>query len=137
MSQEIILLQKIEHNKAVVSKFVDALNRQDTALLEETCIPEIAKNWIEALPWMYSTMKDHHIELVEILADANGAAVKMATSGYHTGVIHGLPPTENKWTNRVFTFFKMEEGKIVDVDALPDVENIIKQLGGKITPING
>ena len=127
-------LEKIEQNRAAVGKFVDALNRQDSALLAEVCSPEVAKEWTEALPGMYASMKDHHIELVDMAADSESVAVKMATSGYHTGEIFGLPPTGKWWTNRVFTFFRFADGKIVEVDALPDAENHIKQLGGTIQP---
>ncbi len=127
-------LEKIEQNRAAIRKFVDALNRQDTALLVEVCTPEVAKEWTEALPGMYASMKDHHIELVDMAADNESVAVKMATSGYHTGELFGIPPTGKWWTNRVFTFFRLAGGKIVEVDALPDAENHIKQLGGTIQP---
>ena len=130
----VIPLEKIEHNKTAVRKFVDALNRQDTALLAEVCTPEVAKEWTEALPGIYASMKDHHIELVDMVADGESVAVKMATQGYHTGELHGLPPTGKWWTNRVFTFFRFADGKIAEVDALPDAENLIKQLGGTIQP---
>jgi predicted ester cyclase len=125
-------LEKIEQNRATVRKFVDALNRQDTALLADVCTPELAKEWTQALPGMYASMKDHHIELVDMAVDAESVAVKMATSGYHTGEMFGLPPTGKWWTNRVFTFFRLADGKIVEVDPLPDAENHIKQLGGII-----
>jgi predicted ester cyclase len=131
----VIPLEKIEQNKAAVRKFVDALNRQDIALLREVSSPEVAKEWTEALPGMYASMKDHHIELVDMAADAESVAVKMATSGYHTGELFGLPPTGKWWTNRVFTFFRLADGKIVAVDPLPDAENNIKQLGGTIQPL--
>jgi predicted ester cyclase len=123
-----------EENKAAVRKFVDALNRRDTALLAEVCTPEVAKNWIETLPGMYASMKDHHIELDEIIADGEGVAVRMATSGYHSGEMHGLPASGKWWTNRVFAFVRFVDGKIADVDLLPDIENIIQQIGGSIQP---
>ena len=130
----VIPLQQIEQNKVAVRKFVDGINQQDSTLLSEACTPEVAKRWTENLPGMYERMKEHHIEIVEMVADGEGVAIKMATSGYHTGVILGLPATGKWWTNRVFTFFHCEDGKITQVSALPDVENHIKQLGGSIQP---
>jgi steroid delta-isomerase-like uncharacterized protein len=126
--------QRTEHNKAAVQKFIDGLNRQDAALLAEVCTPAVAKDWTEWLPGMYTSMKDHHIEVVDMTADGASVAVKMATSGYHTGELHGIPATGNHWTNRVYTFFRLEDGKIAEVDALPDVDNFIKQIGGAIGP---
>jgi len=125
---------KVEENKAAVRKFVDAVNRQDAALLVEVCTPEAAKGWIEALPGIYAQMKDHHIELVDMVADGEGVAIKMATSGYHTGEMHGLPASGKWWTNRVFAFVRFVDGKVAEVDLQPDIENIIQQIGGVIRP---
>jgi predicted ester cyclase len=129
-----IPLEQVKQQKAAVVKFIDGLNRQDAALLAEVSTPEIAKEWTEAMSWMYTTMKDHHMELTEIIADGNGVAVKMATSGYHTGELFGLPATGKWWTNRVFVLIHFMDGKICEVDSLPDVENHLKQLGGVIRP---
>ena len=127
-------LPKTAQNRAAVRKFVDALNHPDTALLAEVCTPEVAKEWTEALPGMYASMKDHHIELVDMAADDESVAVKMATSGYHTGELFGIPATGKWWTNHGITFFYFTDGKIAGVDPVFDVENHIKQLGGVIRP---
>ena len=130
----VIPLEKIEQNRAAVHKFVDALNRQDTALLAEVCTPELAKEWKEALPGAYATFKDHHIELVDMVADGESVAVKMATSGYHTGEFMGIPATGKWWTNHGNAIFYFTDGKIAKDDLVFDVENHIKQLGGTIQP---
>ena len=123
----------LEHNKATVQKFVDALNQQDSALLAEIATPDVAMEWTEALPGLYATMKDHHIDITAMVAEDDMVAVKMATRGYHSGELFGIPATGKSWTNRVYTFFRLVDGKISEVDALPDVENHIKQIGGIIT----
>jgi predicted ester cyclase len=126
----VVPLDQISSNKAAVRKFVDGLNNRDAALLTEVCSPELAKDWIDSLPGLYATMKDHHIELSEIIADGDAVAVKMATSGYHTGELFGLAPTGKWWTNRGQCFFRFSAGKIAEVDPLFDAENHFKQLGG-------
>lgn len=123
----------LEHNKATVQKFVDALNQQDSALLAEIATPDVAMEWTEALPGLNATMKDHHIDITAMVAEDDMVAVKMATRGHHTGELFGIPATGKSWTNRVYTFFRLVDGKISEVDALPDVENHIKQIGGIIT----
>jgi predicted ester cyclase len=130
----VIPLKQIEHNKSAVRKFVDGVNTQNSALLAEVCTPEVAESWTEMLPGMYARMKDHHIELVDMVVDGDGVAVKMATSGYHTGLVQNLPATGKWWTNRVFAFFRFVNGQIGHVDLLPDAVNIAKQLGGTIQP---
>lgn len=123
----------LEQNKATVQKFVDALNQQNSALLQEVATPEVAQEWTAALPGVYAAMKDHHIDITAMVAEGDMVAVKMATRGYHSGELFGLPATGKAWTNRVYTFFRLIDGKIAEVDPLPDVENHIKQLGGIIT----
>jgi predicted ester cyclase len=126
----------IEQNKEAVHKFIDALNQQDLARLAEVSTPEVVQEWTEAMPGLYSAMNEHHIDVAAIVAEGDLVAVKMATSGYHSGDIFGIPATGKKWTNRVYTFFRLVDGKIAEVDALPDAENHIKQLGGVITTAN-
>jgi predicted ester cyclase len=130
----VIPLKQIEHNRAAVRKFVDGVNQRDTDVLAEVCTPEVAKSWTEMLPRAYARFKDHHIELVDMVADGESVAVKLATSGYHTGEFHGIPPTGKWWTNHGNGFFHFIDGKIADVDLVFDVVNHIKQLGGSIQP---
>ena len=125
---------KVEENKAAVRKFVDAVNRRDNALLAEICTPEEAKNWIEALPVAYAMWKDHHVELVDLVADGEMVAVKMATSGYHNGEAFGLAPTGKWWTKNGNGLFYFSDGKISKTDFVFDDQNLIKQLGGVIRP---
>lgn len=123
----------IEENKAAAQKFADALNRQDFALLAEVATPEVAKEWSEYIPVMYARMNEHHIDITDMVAEGDKVAVKMATRGYHTGELHGLPATGKAWTNQVYVFLRFDNGKVAEVDVLADVENIINQIGGAIT----
>lgn len=125
----------LEQNKAVVQKFVDALNRQDYELLGEIATPKVVHEWTDVVVRMHIVMQGHHIDVVDMVAEGDRVAVNMATSGYHTGDIFGIPATGKWWTNRVFTFFRIMDGKIAEFEALPDVENHIKQIGGTITPL--
>ncbi len=131
----VIPLKQIEQNKAAVRKFVDALNQQEPALLDEVCSPEVAREWTETIPKLHAMFKEHHIELVDMVADGECVAVKMATSGYHTGEWHGIPATGKWWTNHGDTFFQFSAGKIASVEPVFDVENHVKQLGGTIQPV--
>lgn len=130
----VIPLDKIEQNKAAALKFVDALNHRDTALLAEICSPEVTKEWTEALSWLYATMKDHHIDIIDMAVDGEMAAMSMATSGFHTGELFGLPATGKAWTNQGITLFSFTDGKISKVNSQFDAENHIRQLGGTIQP---
>lgn len=125
----------IERNKAIVQKFVDAINRQDFDLLSETATPDVVEKWTGVIVRMYVIMEGHHIDIVDMVAEDDRVAAKMATSGYHTGDLFGLPATGKWWTNRVFCFFRVADGKVAEFEPMPDVENHIKQLGATITPL--
>ncbi len=131
----VIPLKQNENNRAAVRKFIDGLNQQDAALLNEVCTPEVAKSWTAMLPGAYTRFKDHHIELVDMVADGEGVAVKMATSGYHTGEWLGIPASGKWWTNNGNGFLYFTNGKISKVDFVFDDVNLIKQLGGSIQPV--
>jgi predicted ester cyclase len=130
----VIPVKQIEQHKNAVRKFIDAVNQQEAALLAEVSTPELAKSWMEMLPRAYARFKDHHIELVDMVADCELVAVKMATSGYHTGEAFGLPATGRWWTNHGNGIFYFTDGKISSTDFVFDAENHIKQLGGTIQP---
>ena len=86
------------------------------------------------LPVAYATWRDHHIELVDLVANGEMVAVKMATSGYHNGEAFGLAPTGKWWTNNGNGLFYFSDGKIFKTDFVFDDQNLIKQLGGVIRP---
>jgi predicted ester cyclase len=134
LANGVIPVKQIDQNKVAAHKFFDGLNRQDAALLAEVCTPEVAKPWTDMLPRVYARFKEHHVEVVDMVADAEMVAVKMATSGYHTGEAFGLPATGKWWTNHGNGFLYFSDGKISRVDFVFDIENHIKQLGGSIQP---
>lgn len=125
----------IEQNKATVEKFVDAVNRQDYELLREVTTPVVAEEWTETFVKMHVIMQGHHIDVVDMVAEGDCVSVKMATSGYHTGDIFGIPATGKWWTNRVFTYFRIVGGRVAEFEPLADAENHIKQIGGIIVPM--
>ncbi len=129
-----IPLKQIEQNKAAARKFVDALNRQDTALLSEVASPEVAQWWTKELPSAYATFKDHHIDITDMVVDGEKAWVRVATSAYHTGEWAGIPPTGKQWTNQGIMYMRFADGKIAQVDLLFDDLNLAHQLGATLVP---
>ena len=125
----------LDQHKLIVRKFVDALNLQDYDLLGESATPEVAQAWTKTIAKMYEIMRGHHIDIVYMVAEGDRVAMKMATSGYHTGELFGLPASGKWWTNRVFCFFRIADGRVAEVEPLPDVENHIQQLGATITRV--
>ncbi len=106
-----IPLQKMEQNKTAAKRFVDALNRQDIALLNEVASPDVAQWWTNEIPNAYATFKDHHIDITGMIVDGDKAWVRLATNAYHTGEWEGIPLTGKHWTNQ--GIFYLLSGRLV------------------------
>ena len=123
-----------ETNKAIVQRWVTAVNEQNLAEMDAVLAPDLAQEWKnEGLPWIYSTFGDHHVEITEMLAEGDRVAVWCDTGGLHTGEFEGLPPTGRRWTNKGVFLLRFHEGKIAEARDLFDNLNLIKQLGITIT----
>jgi ketosteroid isomerase-like protein len=46
----------------------------------------------------------------------------------------GIPPTGTEWTNTVITLVRVADGRIVEVENLPDIWNHVTQLGATLAP---
>jgi predicted ester cyclase len=81
-----------EANKALVRRWVAAINNQDLAELDAVLSSTLAQEWKETvLPWVYGTFAGHHAEIEEMLAEGDQVAIWVATSGAHTGELEGVP----------------------------------------------
>lgn len=121
-----------EQNKATVRRFIEMLDTNELAALDDVLSPELAQDWQGGISMDWVT--DHHITVTDIVAEGDKVVVALATRGIHTGDLEGVPATGKSWTNQGSTFFRLENGKIVDMLVLFDSLNILKQIGVTITP---
>jgi len=125
-----------EGSKIMVRRLIDAVNKRDFATIDEVMAPELARYFREqAIPWIYATYGDEHrTEITDVIAEGDKVWARLATSGGHTGEWMGVPPTGKTWTNTGIYYVRVAQGKIVEVSALFDNLNLLKQLGATITP---
>jgi ketosteroid isomerase-like protein len=122
-------------NKAIVLRWVKAVNENNPAEMDALLAPALAEEWKNVtLPWLYSTFANHHIEITELLAEYEKVAIWGDTSGVHTGEVEGLVPTGRSWTNKGVFLLRLHEGKIVEARGLFDNLNLIRQFGITGTP---
>ena len=125
----------IEENKAIVGRFIKAVNEQNAAVLDQVLTPDLAQRWkAQAMPWLYNTFAGHQMTITDLIAEKDKVVARLATSGKHSGELEGIPPTGKEWTNTGVYFIRLSEGQIVECDALFDMPNLLKQLGAKIVP---
>ncbi len=124
----------IEQNKAIVRRFIAAINEQDLDALDKLAAPELAQRWKETIPRAYGRFAGHYAEITDLIAEGDKVVARLATSGRHTGEWMGIPPTGKQWTNRGVFFCRLSAGKIVEQEGLFNRVNQLHQLGAKIVP---
>ena len=123
-----------EENKAVVRRYVEAINEQDRDLFDALCTPEFARQAKELVQGIYATFEGHHITITDMIAEGDKVWARLATRGGHSGEFEGIPPTGKQWTNTGVAFIRLVNGTITEQDTLFDVLNHLKQVGASIVP---
>lgn len=125
----------VEQNKEIARRFIVAISEQDFAELDVVAEAGLAEYGRENLiPWLYATFPDHHIAITDMIAEGDKVVVRLETSGGHGAEWQGIPATGKKFTNTGVYFLRIEDGKVADLSALFDDLNLVRQLGGTITP---
>jgi len=127
-------MSDVENNKTLVRRFIQALDTDELGILEEICTPEVAKEWRDGIN-TGRPFSDHHIELRQMVADAENVMIVLDTRGLMAGEFHGIPPAGKRYTNRGAVYFHIDDGRIATVDTFFDDLNIVmNQLGATLTP---
>ena len=125
----------LEENKAVFRRYIEGINEQDLAALEEVASPEMLRvTKDEIMAFVYGPFGHHHIEIVDMIGEGDQVWARLATTGGHVKEWRGIPPTGTEWTNRVVTWVCLGDGKIVEGDNLADIWNHVTQLGATLAP---
>lgn len=124
-----------EENKAIVRRFIEAINEQDLDTLDQLAVPDLAHHFKqEVIPWLNDTFPGHRMTITDMIAEGDKVVARLATSGGHSGEWRGIPPTGKQWTNTGVYFLRLSGGKIVELSTLFDELNHVMQLGATITP---
>ena len=123
-----------EENKAIVRRLVEAANAQEYDVFDQLMTPEQAQQAKDTMRWIYATFEGHHFDIIDMVAEGDTVMTRIAAHGRHTGEFEGVPPTGKQWTNRGFVYDRLENGKVVEQEAIMDVLGHLKQLGATITP---
>jgi predicted ester cyclase len=125
----------IAQNKSLVQKYLDAVNAGDLETLRSILSPELLQDHKDALAWIEATFDDHLLKITEIIAEDDKVAIRVDSSGRHTGEWMGIAPSGKEWSNYGVYFCRIEDAKIVDIWWLFDVPNHIKELGGEMIAV--
>ena len=124
-----------QENKAIVRRFIEAINEQDLDTLDNLSAPDLAQRFKQkVIPWLNDTFPAHQMTITDMIAEGDKVVARLATSGGHSGEWRGIPPTGKQWTNTGVYFLRLSGGKIVELSSLFDELNHVLQLGATITP---
>ncbi|PSM37262.1 hypothetical protein C6Y14_43120 [Streptomyces dioscori] len=72
---------------------------------------------------------DWHWEIRHLAIDGNVIAVHFMVTGTHQGTFQGIEATGRRVSIAQFTFYRIEEGKIVEVWDHADMDETMRQIG--------
>jgi steroid delta-isomerase-like uncharacterized protein len=131
--------ERAAENKAVVSRLYDAINAGDTEQIDELIAADAA---IEMPGLRGSTRDDYHAFLDEtrnalelehspdlLIAEGNLVAARVRLTGTHKGDYLGRPASGNAIDLEILQTWRVEDGTITALHALPDWFSLAAQLG--------
>jgi steroid delta-isomerase-like uncharacterized protein len=130
-------------NKAVVVAATEAMNNQQFDRLDEYFGPNLIRH-CQATPDVQINSLDEMIAFVQkwtaafpdmrsethsVVAEGDMVALYGTFVGTHQGPMGDIPATGKTMDSKTFAFFRLEEGKIVEMWVTWDNMAILKQLG--------
>lgn len=105
-------------------------------LVDEACSAVAGPGPDGSLAWhrdRRSSFPDLRYEIVEIVGDADRAAIHWHATGTQHGQFGPVPPTGRSVTYSGATFLRFDEGKIVAVWSVNELFGVLQQLGVEMT----
>lgn len=129
-----------EANKAVIHRWVKAINEGNADINEELFTPETdfhvprgtAPGREGRREWFLNRLTafpDIHATIEEQIAEGNKVVSRITFRGTHNGPLGTISPTGKsvEWT--IITIDQIENGRILERFGLPDRMNLYRQLG--------
>ena len=130
-----------EINKAIIRRYWDEKwNVRRPAVLDELMLANVAyhgtsmeMHGIEEYRQVYasylSALHDSKAVIEDLVAEGDKVASRVMVSAAHKGELGSIPATGKTITIRLFTMFRLAEGKIAEEWEIFDEMGIMQQLG--------
>lgn len=129
-------------NKALMEKFVTFINTKDYNLGKEILDENVTffapthpeplhgfDGYKQILEMMHGAMPDVKWTAEEMIEEGNKVMVRFTMTGTNTGSFMGIPPTGKSVSVTAMNIYELKDGKIVREHGLPDLFNMMAQLG--------
>jgi steroid delta-isomerase-like uncharacterized protein len=119
----------LDENKAVVRRSIEAFNARDLSAgdVHSEDLRRDLQQYVDTMPW-----GDHQVDITEMVAEGDRVVALIATQGVHSGEYQGMPPTGKRFTNRGVVVYRLEGGRVTEMDTYLDSLTVVKQLGGTV-----
>ena len=126
-----------EQNKAVVRQFMmEALTGRNLDIADEILAPNYMNRMTGAdiaafkgfLTGMSAALSDVQFEIDDLVAEGDSVVARWRMEATHTGSLMGEAPTGKKISSRGLTYYRLDNGQIVEDDPLSSPE-ILQALG--------
>jgi steroid delta-isomerase-like uncharacterized protein len=135
----------LEQNKALVRRWLDAINQGEVAVTDEVFSPDCVRRLIyhasvtrvgrgsEAINRRISEWRaafpDWHFTVEDMLAEADVVMTRCTVRGTHRGELFGLPPTGREVAYTEILISRVSDGRIVEQSVLIDRLGLLQELG--------
>jgi len=119
----------LDDNKAVVRRSIEAFNARAVGGVDvfSEDVGRETQRYLDTMPW-----GDHQVENTELIAEGDRVVALIATQGVQTGEYQGMPPTGKHFTNRGVVTFRIQGGRVMEMETYIDSLTVVKQLGGTV-----
>ena len=110
-------------NKAIVRRFIEALNKQDLSSLDDLVATDYVDHTNQfrglervkqAITILYKGFPDFHVNIEDIVAEGDTVWVREKETGTHKGEYRGIAPTGKKMTFFCVDIFHIVDGKVAE-----------------------
>ena len=128
----------LEENKAIIRRWLDALNNKDLAMLDDIAVADYfdrtrqlrgLENIKQLINITLRAFPDYHENLEDIIGEGDKVWTLETVTGTHTGEYLGLAPTGNRFTMTAVNMWRIVDGKVVEKAGFLDQLDLFKQLG--------
>jgi predicted ester cyclase len=133
-----------EANKALVQRYLEMYQTGDATIADDIIAADFVDHGHPTLPpgpqgvkqmvaRMHSGLSDAVTASEPLLAEGDTVAFRYAISGTHSGHLGSLPPTNRRVTITGADFFRVANGKLVELWSYQDTLGMLLQLGYILT----
>lgn len=134
----------VEENVMTIRRAMQAVNDRDLSTVEELFTPGFVRHDLPSvangqqgpeafaclMELLYTALPDLRLDLQEVYATEDRAAVYFDACGTHQGELLGVPPTGRRICFSGVDLYRFEGTKIAETWPMPDLAAIIRDVRG-------